>query len=385
MKLFSITIIALLSGQIVGQENVKVADPAPAKAPEIQVKIVPVHEPSAQNGTVALVVPFKLISDRANQQYPDRKSDDALTIKRIGAKDSVGKPVKIVAVGIGSFENLDKPDGNSVLYLYLEKATAEVPAITVLTDLGSIQVNEAKIDEAVDPATLPRPQAIKLLGFQPAAPLLDGSTGSAYQLGLDLAISGSLSLTGVLSSSFLDKQALLNLGFRQNNLSFNLTTNQLFTNQLVTVGYERSKVFAIEPSMTYRGQLQGPTVLSGGIYFAQQLRLDSRISEGRNTGRGIYAASQLRLLSIGTGGFSKVNVNLGTFLFPGASANEFGTRFFEYNYDISVIFPIVKPTKTRTGYANDGYFATIGLIGGIQPANGFSQVQGLRFDILRTW
>ena len=367
---------------------VPVAPPIP-QAAVIEPKLVPVYDPTPLTGPVAVEIHYAYIESQIKAKYPEAKVM-AVSIgeDRLKIRNSKGQPIKLKSLGVGTTAKgqTDIELTSGVFYFYLPEASSELPEIILDTQWGPVVICKAKVDPEIDPAILPKRGPIQLLGFQPAAQLLSGGTGAAYQLALDLPLSERFKIDGLLSSSFLDKQALVNFGARPGgSLAFDLTTNQLGTNQLLRIGSEAPGQIAPLPTKNYKGQLSHPARGNAGVYFAKQLRLDDRISGGASAGSGFYASGNLGFQNFNMNGFSSYFINLGVYLFPGASADQFGVNSFEFAYDFGTIFPLARPSKTRAGYADDGYFLKLGLLGGVQPGNGFGYVQGLRFDIVRSF
>ncbi|MDH4387892.1 MAG: hypothetical protein QE269_04125 [Fimbriimonas sp.] len=355
MKITSI--IALLSAfSVVGAQQ-----PSP-KAPV--AKLVPVHQPSAERGVMAIVLSD--VGDISAQLNKD--------LQKLKATLKSGKSVAITSVGYSG--------SSSELIIYLCEAVSEIPTVK----LGDNVLVEGAASD-IDPVTIQSPKAFALLGFQPTAQLTDGSTAGVYQIGLNMPLSSSFKINGVLSSNMKDKQANIALDFfPAKNFKIQATSSQLGTSQMLTAGYELTSQSGPSYAFNYKGEVSPRFSSTTGLYFTRQLRVDSDVSGGADPGSGVYGMTNLVIpVAFDASGFIKSNFSLNLYYFPSSTADKFGVRQFEPAFDLGTFLPLQRPKQLKGGGWTDGMWLKLGLIQGVQPGNAFGKVSGFRFDIVKSF
>jgi hypothetical protein len=356
----------------------------------------PVYAPSRETGVVAIRIPFSLIKrafELSDEQFSEIAGDSTVGIAydyRYRVTNSRGFKIQVAGVAVYK-RSKDSKDRESV-WVYLSEAVSEMPSVSMWLIGKTVEIVKAgPIDGNFDPASVGTPANFRLLGFQPAAQLIGGGTAAAYQVAIDFALGNRGRLSGIGSTSFLDQQAQFKLGYSApifGDTQIDFLTNQLGTNQTFQIGKEsvsRSNGGSI--AKNYLSQVAPLSTTRTGIYYAKQLRIDPRVG-GQNSrlGSGAYiATTSTTEAGFSADGFTKFSVGTGLYLFPFGADRQFGTRFCEFTYDVGFQIPIQKPRRLKSGYSNDGIWLKLGYFGGIQPGNAFNQVQGFRFDIVRSF
>lgn len=359
------------------------------------VSIVPVYTPSKEAGIVAIRIPLSLI--QSSIKYTDEQMkallrDDELGLQydyRYTVKDSRGFKLKVT--GIGIYSRSRDPKEREAVWVYLNENLTEMPSVSLWLDRKTVQlVKNGPLPSEFDPAAVSTPSSFRLLGFQPAAQLIGGGTAAAYQVAVDLSIGDRGRISGIGSTSFLDQQAQFTLGYRVplfGDTQVDVLTNQLGTNQMLQIGKESVSRQGSGVALNYLGEVAPLTTYRSGLYFARQLRVDPRVG-GPNArlGSGMYFGSTSRTEArFLRDGFDKFSFGTGLYLFPFGADNQFGTRWLEISYDLGLQLALRRPKKLKNGFSNDALWLKLGYFGGIQPGNAFNQVQGFRFDIVRSF